>query len=101
MRAHEACANWGVYREYYDASSPIRTDFLRLDPEYSVLPINFGGEVGGKEKMYEARRPNGEVFASRNIQMADALRLRANRTVRLLGQGAQDVDPAGVPVYQG
>ena len=93
MRAHEPCRDWDAYRLYYDASSPIRTEFARLDPPYAVRPINFGGEVGGAEKAYESRRPNGEVFSRRNIQMADALRLRANRTVRLLG-GAQDVDPA-------
>ena len=91
-RAHEAAADWDAYRLYYDASSPIRTEFLRLDPLYVVRPINFGGEVGGADIAYESRRPNGEVFARRNIQMADALRLRAFRTVRLL-QGAQDVDP--------
>ena len=34
--------------------------------------------------MYERKRPNKEVFARRNIQLGDNLRLRANRTVRLL-----------------
>ena len=34
--------------------------------------------------MYERKLPSQEVFARRNIQMGDSLRLRANRTVRLL-----------------
>ena len=91
MRAHEANVAWNIYRLYYDASSPIRTDFLRLDPEYSVVPVSFGGAVGGPDRLYESKRPNKRVFAHRNIQMADALRLRANRTVRLR-KGA-DIDP--------
>ena len=50
MRAHEPCRDWDAYRLYYDASSPIRTEFARLDPPYAVRPINFrrGGWRGGK-----------------------------------------------------
>lgn len=92
LRAHEANVDHDIYRLYYDASSPIRTDMLRLNPEYSVRPENFGGKVKGPDLLYESRRPNEQVFRSRNIQMADALRLRANRTVRLLN-GADDIDP--------
>ena len=91
-RAHGHCTDWAVYSLFYDGAAPIRTEFLRLDGNYGVYPVSFGGKVGGPTLLYETTRPNEQVFARRNIQMADALRLRANRTVRLL-QGA-DVDPA-------
>ena len=68
-------------------------EFMRLDPDYQVLPVNFGGKVAGPGVMYEPRRTNEQVFARRNAQMAFNLRLRANRTVRLLN-GDEDVDPA-------
>ena len=70
-------------RIYYDASSPMRTDLLRAG-FVGVRPVNFGGAVGGPSMLYEPRRPNKEVFARRNIQMAANLRLRVSRTVRLL-----------------
>ena len=52
--------------------------------------------------MYERKRPNKEVFARRNIQLGDNLRLRANRTVRLLKaydegralEGSDEISPA-------
>ena len=52
--------------------------------------------------MYERKRPNKEVFARRNIQLGDNLRLRANRTVRLLKaydegralEGSDEINPA-------
>ena len=40
---------------------------------------------------YEYQRLNEDVFRSRNIQMADAVRLRAMRTARL--RRGHDVDP--------
>ena len=92
-RSHEHNQDWGIFRLYYDASSPMRGEFNRIEPavQYGVVPINFGGEVGGPNVLYEPRRPNNEVFRSRNIQMADALRLRAARTIRL--RNGADVDP--------
>ena len=94
-RAHEAIERYYTSRCYYDATGgdAVRGEFARLDPGYTLRPINFGGEVGGPTKYYEPRRPNGEVFARRNIQMGYALRLRANRTVRLLADKDADVDP--------
>ena len=83
-----------IQRLYYDASSPMATEFQRLGAEYSIVPVWFGGGVGGPEVLYERRRQNQEVFARRNIQMADALRLRAFRTVRLL-KGDKEIDPVG------
>lgn len=84
MRAHENTQPFDMYRLYYDASSPMKREFIALGTDYGAYPVNFGGEVGGKDVFYEPKRRNGEVFRSRNIQMADALRLRANRTLRLL-----------------
>ena len=81
----------GSGRLYYDASSPIKTEFRRLRPGYRVIGEQFGGGVKGANTRYESGRPNDQVFRSRNIQLADALRLRASRTVRLLD--GQDVDP--------
>ena len=91
-RAHNNLEHYAPYRLYYDGSSPMMSEFRRLDVDYGVRAINFGGKVGGPTKLYETRRPNDQVFALRNIQMADALRLRANRTVRLL-KGDRDVEP--------
>ena len=79
-------------RLYYDGSSPMRSEFIRLDVDYGIRPIMFGGAVGGPEVLYESRKYNKDLFRFRNIQMADALRLRANRTVRLM-KGDEDVNP--------
>ena len=94
VRAHDALAEWDAYRVYYDATGgdTIRGEILRLDPDYQVRPVNFGGAVEHPKAMYETRRTQEQVFARRNAQMAFALRLRANRTVRLL-EGDPDVDP--------
>ena len=81
-----------ISRIYYDASSPVRTEFVRLGVEYTIRPLWFGGAVGGPNVLYETRRKNVEVFAKRNMQMADALRLRAFNTVRLL-KGDKGIDP--------
>ena len=89
-RAHLNTEGFTVSRMYYDGASPMRGPLQRLSPSYSVRPINFGGEVGGKDSMYERGRSNGDVFSKRNIQMAMAVRLRAMRTARLLAGG--DVD---------
>ena len=61
---------------------------------YALRGEWFGGEVRGKDVLLERGRPprsNDQVFRNRAIQMAHALRLRAQRTVRLLKGG--DVDP--------
>ena len=81
-----------AWRVYYDSSSPMRTEFVRLRVNYGVRPIAFGGAVGGKDEFYEQNKTNGDQFARRNIQLADAVRLRANRTVRLL-KGERNIDP--------
>ena len=48
--------------------------------------------MNGPDIAYEVGRPNKQVFARLNAQMADALRLRGNRTVRLLN-GDHSIDP--------
>ena len=79
---YESTSDRDIWRLYYDASSPMRREFTALGQK--SRPVAFGGVVGGPDRMYERKRPNKEVFARRNIQMGDSLRLRANRTVRLL-----------------
>ena len=90
-RAHANTEGYTVSRMYYDAASPMRGPLQRLQPPYSVRAIGFGAEVGGKDVSYERGRTNGQVFMRRNIQLAQALRLRATRTVQLLA--GKDVDP--------
>lgn len=93
-RAHADCTSYGdVFRLYYDASSPMMREFNEFSSDYDVRSVAFGAEVGGPDKLYETRRQNKKVFARRNIQMADALRLRANRTVKLLN-GDKSIDTA-------
>ena len=61
-----------AYSLYYDATGgdTIMGEFMRLEPNYRVLPVNFGGKVAGPGVMYEPRRTNEQVFARRNAQMA-------------------------------
>ena len=92
MRAATNADGYQVTRLYYDAASPMRGPLLRQNRNFGVTGVNFGGAVGGKEFPYERGRTNGDVFAARNMQMAQALRLRATRTVQLVN--GQDVDPA-------
>ena len=94
-RAHEGLAAYDADRVYYDATGgdTVRGEMLRLDPDYLVRPENFGGKVLHPKANFETRRTQEQVFARRNSQMAFALRLRANRTVRLLN-GDDEVDPA-------
>ena len=43
VRAHEACVQHGVARLYYDASSPIRSEFIRLGASYQVRRATSAG----------------------------------------------------------
>ena len=96
-RCHENTAGRDIWRLYYDASSAMRREFLALDVDYGIHPINFGGAVMGPEALYETKRKNKDVFARCNIQMADAVRLRAARSVRLVkahkAGEETDIDP--------
>ena len=90
-RAWDLCLPYDIARIYYDGSAEARKDLL--DSGFSgVRAVNFGGAVGGPDDLYERNRPNKEVFARRNMQMAMGLRLRANRTWRLL-KGDPEIDP--------
>ena len=99
-RAHRGIRKHGpVVRVSFDAAtSGMRAELTREQarasdgPAYGVKPIGFGDAVNGPDVEYEVGRPNKRVFARLNIQMADALRLRANRTVRLMG-GDRSVRP--------
>ena len=99
-RAHKGIRKHGpVVRASFDAAtSGMRAELTRVQarasdgPAYGVKPIGFGDAVNGPDVEYEVGRPNKRVFARLNIQMADALRLRANRTVRLLN-GDRSVRP--------
>ena len=52
---------------------------------YGVKPVGFGSARStAPRSTTRLGRKNKDVFSRLNIQMADALRLRANRTVRLL-----------------
>ena len=94
LRAHETMTEHGGRRLYFDATGgdTIRALFFRdAGASYQVEPVNFGGAVNGADIPYEVDRTNGETFARLNAQGSYALRLRANRTVRLMK--GQDVDP--------
>ena len=93
IKSWELCLPYDVIRIYYDASTPVATDLKRVGFK-GVTPEWFGGEVKGKDLPYETSRPNGAVFARRNIQLADAVRQRANRTVRLLKAHRTGVEPS-------
>ena len=88
-----------IIRVSFDAAtSGMRAELTRVQtaaadgPPYGIRPVGFGDAVGGPDIEYEVGRPNKMVFARLNIQMADALRLRANRTVRLL-KGDRSIRP--------
>ncbi len=98
-RADREARKRDVQKINYDSGgvgAPIREPFHRLSEEngytYSVNPVTFGGAVEGKERMFSRNKTNEQMFNKRNAQMAWALRLRAQSTVRLLA-GDKDVDP--------
>ena len=89
-----------IWRVYYDASGgygiSVRSGIEELARQigqrpYAPRPVQFGGEVCGKDAIYDQLYTNGQMFLRRNSQMAWLLRMRADNTVRL-SQGG-DVDP--------
>lgn len=101
QRAHRNIRESGlpVTRVNFDgATSGMRAELVRVrdaaaDGEpYGVRAVGFGDAVNGPDVAYEAGRLNKFVFARLNIQMADALRIRANRTIRLMN-GDKTVQP--------
>ena len=91
--AHGLLSDRGVEdRLYFDNSAPMKREFNEFeDRDYLVKGVWFGGKPGGPDMLYERGRKNSDMFERRNIQMADALRLRASRTLRLLK--GQDIEP--------
>lgn len=104
-RAHESCVEHGVTALKYDAATPIGGNFKPMHHRrYSVRGIGFGDGVLGPDVMFERGRTNKASFARLNAQMAEAVRLRATRTVRLLNGDTSVnpmlclfIDPAAVP----
>ena len=78
-------------RLYYDAAHPMEGAYDETEAYCSTEGVLFGGEVASKDEIWERDITNGNVFARRNIQMATAVRQRADRTARLLE--GEDVDP--------
>ena len=84
-RAHDVAMSLDAWRMYFDVTgvgSPMRGELARLDPQYRVIPVLFGGKPGGPEAMYDRGVTNEAMFSKRNIQMGWALRSRARNTLR-------------------
>ena len=94
-RATRVSEDMGVDRLYYDGGglgAALRGYFLREEQrQFSLRPVLFGGKVAGATSRYSYRATNEEMFRMRNAQMAWALRLRAQRTRRLIK--GENVDP--------
>ena len=94
-RADTYCRENGARQLYYDVGgvgAGIRSHLAEMpNREYGAQPVNFGGAVAGPNRTYTYRVSNKDFFARRNAQLAWALRLRAQRTGRLLD--GDEVDP--------
>ena len=94
-RADTYCREHGARQLYYDVGgvgAGIRSHLAEMpNREYGAQPVNFGGAVAGPNRTYTYRVSNKDFFARRNAQLAWALRLRAQRTGRLLD--GDEVDP--------
>ena len=104
-RAHRTMMENGVREFRYDAGgvgAGVKSSLVDIGDEHvneahAVIPyypagINFGASPAGAESWYAHRIRNKDHFARRNMQMAWALRLRAQRTRRLLAGEAVDPD---------
>ena len=96
-RAHAAVRARRLHRMYYDGASAMKGPLRRAyqeDPgltRYGVRAELFGGEVRGPRKLYDHHTTNAQMFSSRNMQMAQNLRIRAQNTYRLLR--GEEIDP--------
>ena len=80
-------------REFFDDLRLEVTQRPDYDPQavlYEAVPEQFGAGVKGGERRYAQRADNAGFFSKRNMQMAWGLRLRAERTVRLME--GEDID---------
>lgn len=89
----EVCVKHDVEptRIFYDAANAAKGGFDSVPALCSSEGIHFNGAVSGKEAIWERDINNGDVFHKRNIQMAMGIRLRAERTARLLE--GEKIDP--------
>ena len=97
-----------VRRIYYDSApaGSMRSEYNRIRKErgrrYSVESIGFGSKVTGGDIEFTTGEKNEDHFKHRSAQMAWSVRIRANRTMRLLdGQKMRPdeclfIDPSGV-----
>lgn len=98
-RVDSWCRDNSAARLYYDSAgvgAGIRSAIRDLGrtPDYRPSPVNFGSAVAGPKQEYSRDITNADHFARRNIQMAWALRLRAENTIRLLDGDIGGRDPA-------
>lgn len=95
-RAVQTARKYRAYSLRYDRTgvgSPILGIFRSMDDiKFQIRGVSFGEAPGGADRIYDHRRTNAEAFLRRNAQMGIALRLRANRTMRLVNQDP-DVNP--------
>ena len=87
-RADHHAREHGVQQIFYDAGgmgAGVRSYFREMQGRpYSVRPEMFGGAVKGPETTFSYRITNKDFFANRSVQMGWTLRLRAERTRRLM-----------------
>ena len=97
QRAHEFVRGHRMMRFYYDAAHGMRGPLLRAlrarpgRSKYGVRGVGFGSQVAGAKMLYDGYTTNAQMFAKRNMQMAQTLRLKAQNTYRLQRDG--DIDP--------
>ena len=93
-RAHRLATEWNADRVFYDAGgvgAGVKSYFAEFDRNYAVRPELFGGAVKGPDLIFSYRILNRDFFARRNAQLGWAMRLRAERTRKLLD--GEEVDP--------
>ena len=93
-RVDKICLENSIDILYYDSigvGACMKGEFRRINPPYKAEGVNFGGKVTGKDKYFTHKMTNEDYFSKRNAQLAWSLRLRAQRTVRLLN--GEDVNP--------
>ena len=88
QRADSYCREVGALRLYYDAGgmgAGIRSHLQQFGRRpYGAKPVLFGGKVQGEDRWVSHQVTNKDFFQARNSQLAWALRLRAQRTGRML-----------------
>ena len=106
-RADAWCREHSAAVLYYDAGGlGVRSHFDELGARpYAIRPVLFGGALEGPDETYSRGVDNKDFFSRRNAQLAWVLRLRAQRTLRLMEGDAVDpesclvIDP-GIPCLE-